>query len=156
MYHIAISRFYLGLGIGFWIIPLMAMPVNVLPADQLSNGLGIFHFVRALAGGIGTSVYTTIFARRTIHYHEILTTKFNEYSPKAMEYLSDIQSYGINKKSALAIANTVADKEAAVFAIDEVFWVMSLVCFSLALLIFFTIKRGKGRDNPKMNIEIGH
>ncbi len=136
-YHIMLSRFILGLGIGFWITPLMNMAALSLPKDKLASGLGIFHLVRGISGGVGASLYPTIYLRRQIHQHSNLISNINDYSESSREYLSDSKS--------LELADVLINQQASVIALNEVFHLMAIVILLLLGVLIFAIKTPKNR-----------
>lgn len=137
MHNIMLSRFYFGLGVSFVFIPLLAMPVAVLPPQELSNGLSLFHFLRGISGAIGTSVFTTIFYRRTVHHHHDLVDVFNLYNPQSVAYLKEIESYHLRGESSLTLLNDLVDQQASSLSIEEISFVMALCCFFLCILVLF-------------------
>ena len=58
-----IFRFLFGFAIIFYINPLIGMSKRIF-LNPNTHAAGIFHFVRAMVGGIGTSVFTTLWERR--------------------------------------------------------------------------------------------
>ncbi len=131
-YHIMLSRLILGFGIGFWLTPLFMMATTSLPKEKLASGLGIFHFIRGLSGGIGTSVCTTMYLRRQIHQHENL--------------IANIRSC---PESAAPLANHFIDQQASVIAINEVFQAMTYCTLFLCFILLFAFKGStKPADAP--------
>ena len=127
LFHIAFARFFFGFAFIFYITPLFSMNVQDIPHPSLPHATGIFHFIRAMVGGIGTSVFTTLWIRRTIFHHERIgsqLTPFNPITPQA----TDPQS--------LALLNEALDKQAAMLAINDAFYFMGWCYLALVLLLF--------------------
>lgn len=148
LFHIALSRFFLGVGVTFWIVPHLTMPATALSSEELPDGLSIFHTVRAVSGGIGASVYTTIFNRRVIHQHNNLISNFNEYNPASASYMQQINDLGITGESGLTVANNLLDQQAAALALNEVNLLIAWVGIALCFLILLSIKK-KGKEPVK-------
>lgn len=141
-FHISFSRFLLGGGMTFLVTPLLTLVGTELNEDQLPMGTGIFHFIRALSGGIGTSIYTTIWDRRITHQHLNFASHLNEYTPEATEYFHDLaDQIGTGGMPALDLTNTLVDKQASVFALCETFHLMTIVSIVLILISFIAIER---------------
>lgn len=142
LYLVMYSRFLFGIGIAFFMIPMISMPALALPRnqDELSNGLGIFHFIRGVSGGIGISTYQTMFERRTIHQHFNIIEHVNNYRLESREYLENIHSYGFNGKSLIEVANNLVDEQAAAIALDEVSMAITWVCLALCIIVLFAKK----------------
>src|SRR6185295_13633912 len=64
--YVAFTRFFFGIGLVFYINPLLRMSVQDIPTQELPHATGIFHFIRAMIGAVGTSLFTTFWERRTI------------------------------------------------------------------------------------------
>lgn len=153
-YHIGMSRFILGLGIGLWIVPMMGLPVESLQNHELSKGLGVFHFVRGVSGGIGTSVFTTIYTRRLIHQHHNLIENFNEFRSVSREYMSQIEGLGIHGERATAVLNRLLDQQASAIALDEGFMLMIWLLLAASGVVLLAIQKKK--ENPEKSASSQH
>ncbi len=140
-FHIALSRFILGGGILFFITPLFNLVTAELADHELPMGTGIFHFLRALFGGIGTSIYTTIWYRRIDHQHLNLASNMTPYSPETEYFLKGVSDLGLQDQSALAAANLLVDQQASVIALCETFSAMTWVSILLILLSFLAYQK---------------
>jgi DHA2 family multidrug resistance protein len=144
--HIGFSRFLMGLGFIGYIAPLIQMSIkNVLPED-LSSAVGIFHFFRALSGAVGASLFTTIWQRRTIFHHERIgsaLTPFNPFTPE----ISDVPS--------LHILNRELDRQAAMLAINDAFYLMGwLFACSIVLILLYAAGCGKKEKSAKQDLPV--
>lgn len=140
-YYIGLSRFFFGIGVGLWVAPLMNMPAKALDNHDLPGGLSIFHMLRSVSGGIGSSVFVTLIKRRRIHQHFNLASYFNDYRPESRDYLSDIEAFGVTQNKALHIADVIIDKQAAALSLDEVSMLLVWVCTIMAILSILAYKR---------------
>ena len=125
--HIALSRFVFGLGFIFYINPLISMSIQDISPAELPTAAGMFHFVRSMIGGVGTSIFTTLWIRRTYFHHERigeLLTPFNPFTPQATDNTS------------LAQLNNSLDQQSALLALNDAFYLMGwLFVFLVAVLI---------------------
>jgi DHA2 family multidrug resistance protein len=141
LYHIALTRFIFGLGFVCYIGPLISMSVQHIAAQDLPNATGIFHFFRSMFGGIGTSVFTTLWLRRTYFHHERIganLTPFNPVTPQAADQAS------------LAQLNNSLDKQAAILALNDAFYLMGWLFVGLVVLLLiwhFWTKKGRERTH---------
>lgn len=124
--HIAFARFIFGFAFICYINPLLGMSVEQIPEEQLPSATGIFHFVRAMVGGVGTSVFTTIWIRRTIFHHERLGTALTPSNPLTPMTTSPKE---------LTILNDSLDQQAAILAINDAFYLMGWLFVSLLILL---------------------
>jgi DHA2 family multidrug resistance protein len=124
--HVAFGRFLFGFGFIFYLNPLVNLSIQGISPAQLPNATGMFHFVRAMVGAVGTSIFTTFWVRRTIFYHfrtgELLTP-FNPFTPQARDPKS------------LAMLNDLMDQQAAMLAINDAFYMMGWLFIGLIVLL---------------------
>jgi DHA2 family multidrug resistance protein len=128
-YHVALARFIFGFGFVCYITPLLSMNIQEITADNLPGAAGIFHFIRAMVGAIGTAIFTTIWQRRTIFHHQRMgetLTLFNPITPAA------------TKPQEIALLNQAVDVQSALLAINDAFYLMGWLFIGLiALLIIW-------------------
>jgi MFS transporter, DHA2 family, multidrug resistance protein len=124
--HIAFARFFFGLGLVCYFNALVNTSVQNITMLDMPHATGIFHFVRAMVGGIGTSVFTTIWLRRTIFHHERIGSYITPSNPLTPN---------ITDPQALALLNDSMDQQAALLSINDSFWVMGWCFVGLVLLL---------------------
>jgi DHA2 family multidrug resistance protein len=131
---VSLSRFLFGLGLILYIPALFGMAITGMPIPKLPASMGIFHFVRSMVGGIGTSVFVTLFQRRTIFHHERIGSTITSYSPEAPPI-------------SLPLLNQALDIQAAMLSLNDAFWVMGL-CFLGLVLLLASWRFWRGRRAP--------
>jgi MFS transporter, DHA2 family, multidrug resistance protein len=141
IWHIAFTRFLLGFGMLFFIVPLFQLQVRDLPEDKLPSGAGMFHFVRAMMGGVGTSVFTTLWIRRSAFHHSNIVAELF-YRKPFIAFKEKLDLLNITGDKKWTFINDIVDTQAAVLAINDTFYLMGW-CF-LALLPFLLL----GRERP--------
>lgn len=147
LFYIALLRFFFGLGFMAYISPLLSISVRDIPKEKLPSATGIFHFVRAMFGGIGTSVFTTLWLRRTIFHHERVgsaLTRFNPFTPPGTDPAS------------LEKLNNSLDKQAAMLALNDAFYLMGWIFVGLIVLLVtwnLVQKRPRGEAQHHVSVE---
>jgi len=136
--YLLLSRLIMGAGFGFFITPLVALSMDELKPEEVSGGSGLFQFIRAFSGGIGTSVFTTIWQRRTIYHHQVLSEKMNIYSDNVRGYFQDMQTKNYSFETTTGITEKMVNDQAALLAINDVFYVMFWLCVLLFAITLFT------------------
>lgn len=145
--HVMISRFIMGLGFVTYAAPLNLLAMQDLPHKDMPGGLGIFHFIRSIFGGIGTSVFTTLWQRRTIFHHERLASTITDFRTPIVGYFDTAATENIPTDVATATMNALVDGQAAFLALLDAFYSMIWACaalFFLALLyliVFYKSER---------------
>ena len=129
-FHIALGRFIFGCGFVCYVAPLLSLNIQDVSPDKLPSATGIFHFIRAMMGAVGTAVFTTIWQRRTYFHHMRLgenLTPYNQLLPQT------------STPQTLEWLNREVDVQAAILAINDAFFLMGWLFVSLiALLIAWT------------------
>ena len=134
LFTIALSRVLLGCGLFFFITPLFSLSIQNIPEDKLPSATGIFHFIRAMVGGVGTSLFTTLWIRRSAYHHQSVGENLTLFSRQTQSFFSQLSQWGLEGKRALAQLNEILNNQAAMLAINECFWVMG---WTFIALIFF-------------------
>ncbi len=135
LWHIGISRALLGCALIFFITPLFALSLQGVSEEKLPSSTGIFHFVRAMSGGIGTSIFTTMWTRRSAFHHMRLGESTTPYSKETTSYLQDLNQVGLQGAQPLAQLNDTVNQQAAMLGINDCFFVMGWVFLGLILLL---------------------
>lgn len=146
IWHIAFSRFLLGFGLLFLIVPLFTLQLQDIPQEKTASAAGIFHFVRAMMGGVGTSVFTTLWIRRSAFHHSNVVAELVNRKPFA-PFFEKLDLLNITGDKKWTFINDMVNGQAAVLGINDCFYLMGW-CF-LALLPFLLIGRKKSKTNEK-------
>jgi len=148
LFLIGLSRAFLGCGLFFFITPLFSLSVQDISQERLPSSTGVFHFVRAMVGGVGTSVFTTMWIRRTAYHHQTIGENLTAFSPQTNSFLAQLSQLGLEGKKALAQMNDTLDVQSAMLAINDCFWVMGWTF--LALLLFLPLGYKKREPHHKL------
>ncbi len=140
-YHIALSRLLFGLGLLFFIVPLFNLSVRDVPREKLPTSTGMFHFVRAMMGGVGTSVFTTLWIRRTAFHH---SNQVATLLPNRQVVDNYYNKLGFSGEKMLAFINDQATNQSAMLAINDCFYLMGWIFIGMiAILILGKRKKEK-------------
>jgi DHA2 family multidrug resistance protein len=120
-----------GAGMAFFFVPLVSLLLSGLPPSKIPAASGLSNFARILAGSFGTSLATTLWDHRAIYHHSLLTESVNPASHAAGRYMSTLQGGGLSAPQAAGAINRTVDVESHLLAVNDVFWLSSLVFFAL-------------------------
>lgn len=146
-WHIGFSRFLLGCALVFFITPLFALSLRDVPEHKLASATGIFHFVRAMAGGIGTSIFTTMWVRRSAYHHARVGESLTPFSDQTTSYLNQLETLGLKGQKALEQMNVALGNQADMLSINDCFFLMGWAF--LALLIILPMSRQRKTQTLK-------
>ncbi len=134
-----------GAAMAFFFIPLQAILFSGLTPDRMPSAAGLSNFVRITAGAVGTSLFTTLWENRATLHHAQLAESINNGSNTAVQTLNQLGASGYSGEQALASVNRLIDQQAFTLAVNDVFWMSSMLFFVLVALVWMTTpQRGGG------------
>ncbi len=143
-FHIALSRFFFGLGLLFFIVPLFSLSIRDIPAEKLPSSTGMFHFVRAMMGGVGTSIFTTMWIRRSSFHHANQVAQVHPSREPVSGLYTQLSQMGITQEKAQTMVNDMATSQASVLGMNDCFYLMGWIFIGmLAILLFGKRKRSQ-------------
>ncbi|MBY0529405.1 MAG: DHA2 family efflux MFS transporter permease subunit [Rhabdochlamydiaceae bacterium] len=137
--RIAFSRIIAGFGIAFFLPPIFRLCFRTFKEQMTPKVIGLFQVVRCLGSGLGASIYTTLWQRRQVFYHDRLGSQLTIYSPETQQYFADAAQFHITGKKADAHLADLLQRQATSLALDDCFWLMGWICAGLGILILFTL-----------------
>ncbi len=90
MPSISVPNFILGLGMGFSLVPSIALSAVTLNNNQMTNAAGLQNLLKNIGGAIGTSISGTMIARCSQMHQYELVEHLNDLNPVYQERLSAI------------------------------------------------------------------
>lgn len=138
-FKLALPRMVMGCGIALFFVPVNQIILSGLPPDKVASASGLANFFRTIAMSVATAVSTTLYTHRSTYHHAVLSAHTHRGARATSEWLTRIQSFGLNGKSMYAALNQVINREAATLAINDVFWCFSLI-FGVAMVAIWFAK----------------
>lgn len=83
--NIAIPNFFMGMGMGLSMIPIMNLSVDTLKNEQMTNATGIQNLLKNIGSAIGTSLVATMLTRFAQAHQYMLVGKMSELNPVFIE-----------------------------------------------------------------------
>lgn len=147
-----LTRFIFGFGVLFFTVPLFSLSLQDVPSDKLNSSSGFFNFVRAMVSGIGTSVFTTLWIRRSAYHHSILVESITPFSQETHQFLTDLSKIRLDGAQKLEFLNETINTQAAVLGLNDCFFLMGWIFLSLILLVFL----GRRDQSSPIVVRTGH
>jgi MFS transporter, DHA2 family, multidrug resistance protein len=151
-------RIVLGIGMGFFFIPLTTMTMSGIKKEDMGNASAIYNLLRNLGGSFGVAFVTTVLSRRAQfhqnHLIEHLTPFdsayqiFSEHSSQLLQYrgFGDFTSgYG-----GLGVIYRELLRQASMMAFNDAFFLVCIIMLCVLPFVFF-MKRGKPVTAPGMH-----
>lgn len=144
-----------GVAMMFCFIPINQLALGTLPLHQVKNASGLYNLMRNLGGAIGLSVLSTLITQRTSLHYNRLAENITGNNPTVMNtyngFLETFTNLGTGQEevSALKLLSTIVQKQAALMAINDCFYLVSILFYASAIFVPFLNK-------PTFNVSDSH
>ena len=152
--NIALPNFIFGLGMGFAMIPLVALSVITLKNSQMTNASGLQNLLKNVCGAVGTSIAGTLVSRYSqIHQHYMvdnlstLNPVFQAKFSAIAGAFSTITNPVTAKEMASYYLYGTMVKQATLWGYMEAFRIYGMALFVIIPLILFIRKSGLAKKN---------
>ena len=143
MGQIMLTRFFFGLGMPFFFVPLGSLIMQGLNGEEITRAAGFSNFLRTLGGAIGTAVFVTIWSRRTTFHHARLTETAVPGTPAYEQLMAQLGHAGMNAQQRFTLLDSLISQQAATQATIDVLH-LTAILFGLMILMVFFAKPAKG------------
>ena len=150
-------RIVQGLGLGALFIPINVAALAHLPKERVGKATGMINLLRNLGGSFGIAMVTTVLAQRTQFHQSVLIAHVTPYDSVAQQTLTGawtaLWQAGSNivlaKTQAVALVYGLVQRESAMLAFIDCFWLQMLVMLVVIPLVFVIKKsRSEFGDRP--------
>jgi len=139
-------------GLGFLFVPINLSAYNGMPADKGNSVAGMVNFMRNIGSSVGTSMVTTVIARRSQYHQNVLishTTAGTQTFQNAVNGLAlRLSHYGLSPHDAYSQAFAriyrSVQAQAASLAYLDTFWILA-VCATVMFFLSFILKKNDPR-----------
>jgi DHA2 family multidrug resistance protein len=139
-------------GIGFLFVPITAAGYIGVPPEKGNSVSGMINFMRNIGGSIGTSVVTTMIARRAQYHQQIVVGHLTPDTPPyrlALHALSSKIGHsglraGDARDQAIARFYELVHQQGGALSYMDIFWLLGVLCSIMFVLAFFLKKNDPG------------
>jgi DHA2 family multidrug resistance protein len=143
-------RVVLGIGMGFFFIPLTTLTMSGIKKEDMGNASGIYNLLRNLGGSFGVAFVTTILARRTqyhqAHLIEHLTPYDFSYQSALNQGVQTFQQKGVPavqaQQGSLSNIYNQMLRQASMMSFNDAFHLVCLIMILIVPLVFL-MRQGK-------------
>lgn len=125
-----------GIPMALFFVPLTAILLSGLPPERVPAAAGLANFCRMLCGGLGSSIATTLWDRRSSLHHARLTESSSVFSPGFEQQLQHLQQLGLSRDQALTLFEQQLSVQAGVLGVDDIFWISAVLFLALIGLVW--------------------
>lgn len=138
--QITLPMLFQGVGMPFFFVPLTALALASVDADEIASAAGLMSFVRTLAGALATSVITTAWEDRTNIIRHDFVDKIS---------ILDMASFhlpALDQVAPLHMLDQILQNQAVMLATNHLFLVVSITFIFAATVIWLAPKATKKVD----------
>jgi DHA2 family multidrug resistance protein len=144
-------------GLGFLFVPINTIAFLFVPKEKMNNATGLINLARNIGGSVGISLVTTLQARRA-QFHQTnlvgnLTPLNSHYLQMLRQWTAALHAKGASMTTAAQQAHALMYRElqrqAAMLAFIDVFWLLGVVCLAMIPLMFLLKKVEPGKVQPR-------
>ena len=143
-------RVYQALGLAFMFVPINTVSYVGIPPEESNQVSAMSNLMRNIGGSIGISAVTSLLARSQQIHQVYLAGRVNAGNPQVQSLLDQssrlFASRGPTQATQLGYVqiSQVVQKQAAVLAYIDTFWIMGALSLSGLLFVFFLKKNKPG------------
>jgi MFS transporter, DHA2 family, multidrug resistance protein len=151
-------RIVLGIGMGFFFIPLTTLTMSAVTKEEMGNASSIYNLIRNLGGSFGVAFVTTMLARRQ-QYHqshmiENLTPYDTQYQSAVQQGAEILQMKGFDATQAQqgSLANIYQElmRQASMLSFNDTFYLVFIILLCMLPLVLI-MKQGRTDASPGMH-----
>lgn len=148
-FHFIMTGLLQGLGMGLVFIPLQASAFATLPPRMRTDGSSLLNLMRSLGASAGISIMTVLLARNLQTSHEELGANITAVTGSVVDF-STIDRFQALGDVALRLADAEVNRQAAMIAYVDDFWLMMWITLAAAPFAFLmrTSKAPQGEASP--------
>lgn len=142
--NIMIPNFFMGMGMGLTMIPIINLSVDTLRNDQMTNASGIQNLLKTIGGAIGTSLVATMLSRFAQMHQYMMVGKLSELNPVFVERFQNTAA-GLSQYTEISVAQYMAQttlykqliQQSTLWAFMDSFRIFGLLCLIIIPLLLF-------------------
>lgn len=145
--NIAIPNFFMGMGMGLSMIPIMNLSVDTLKNEQMTNATGIQNLLKNIGSAIGTSLVATMLTRFAQAHQYMLVGKMSELNPVFIERVQTTTG-ALSAYTEHSVAQYMAQysyygqlvKQSTLWAFIDSFRIFGVLCLAVIPLLLLMKK----------------
>lgn len=139
-------------GLGFLFVPITLVSYVGMPAEKSNSIAGMINFMRNMGSSVGTSLVTTLIARRSQYHQSVLVSHTTVGNPNFQNSVSGLTQHlahsGLNlheaQSRAYATLYRAVQAQSATLAYIDTFWILSIGAAVMFFLSFLLQKNDPG------------
>ena len=152
--NVAVPNFFMGLGMGLSMIPIINLSIDTLKNEQMTNATGIQNLLKNIGSAIGTSLVATMLTRFAQIHQYMLVGKLNDLNSVFVERVQSTAG-ALSALTEHSVANYMSQysiygqlvKQSTLWAFIDSFRIFGILCL-IVIPLMLLIKKTKKIDIP--------
>jgi len=141
------------LGMGFLFVPITLAAYVGIPQEKSNMVAGLVNFMRNIGSSVGTSMVTTLIARRAQYHQTVLVSNASPQNPTFVNAVNGLSSYltqsglspDVAQRQAHASLYRVAQNQAATLAFIDTYWILGIIS-AIMFFLSFALRKNDPRQ----------
>jgi DHA2 family multidrug resistance protein len=143
-----LPQLVLGMAMGVFFVGMLAISLDRLPAQRVPAASGLSNFLRIVAGGFATSIFTTFWDRREALHQSRLAELVTPYDPSYVQSLTQLHGLGLNDQAAAGLLTRGIVGQAYLLSSLDLFWVSGWLALALIPLCWIVARPAGSGGGP--------
>ncbi len=134
-WSLSLPQLLQGFGVPFFFIPLTTIALAAVEPEETASAAGVMSFLRTLAGAIGTSISTTLYANSAVVARSEIVSKLNsDATSQAM------QAGRFSLDQIRGTIELLVTQESYALAVNQLFYLSAVVFAGSAMIIWLSAR----------------
>jgi DHA2 family multidrug resistance protein len=139
-----LPQLVLGMAMGLFFIGMLAISFDRLPPHRVPAASGLSNFIRIVASGFATSLFTTFWDRREALHQSRLAELVTPYDPSYVQALSQLHSLGLNDQAAAGVLTRGMIGQGYLLSSLDLFYLSGWMALALIPLCWVVVRPAGG------------
>jgi DHA2 family multidrug resistance protein len=132
----ALPRFFQGLGIAFFFVPINQIILSGLKPSEIVSASGLSNFIRTIAGSISTATSTWLWQDRGAYHRSVLAEHVNSQAAGWQHYQTQLQTLGMSDGRWRPVVDHVVTTQAMTMAANDMFRLYGVIFLLIIPLLW--------------------
>jgi DHA2 family multidrug resistance protein len=143
-----LPQLVLGMAMGVFFVSMLAISLDRLPPHRLPAASGLSNFLRIVAGGFATSLFTTFWDRREALHQSRLTELVTPYDPAYAQTLTQLHTLGLTDQAAAGVITRTVIGQGYLLSSLDLFYLSGCLALLLIPLCWMVARPAGGGGAP--------
>jgi MFS transporter, DHA2 family, multidrug resistance protein len=135
-----LPQLVLGMAMGVFFISMLSISLDRLPPQRVPAASGLSNFLRIVAGGFATSLFTTFWDRREALHQSRLAELATPYDPAFVQSFSQLQGLGLSDQAAAGLITRGVVGQGYLLSSLDLFYISGWIALALIPLCWLVVR----------------